>query len=218
MLNEEQLREIVLDKRIRANSRLLYIYINLEATEGFFGLNNTTLAKALKFSRISVSQFTKELQEAGYIDIYYDLLIGSKAIENRIIVPKSSSLTIDYLKARPEYDNVITISEYKELTSTPKEEKYIDDDGAQGFIYIIKSEYGYKIGLSKNIKDRLKLFGVKLPFPIEVVGYHKVGNMHKMELHIHKLYKSKRLNGEWFTLDEKDLVDISTILVKNEIL
>jgi hypothetical protein len=217
MLNEEQLREVVLDKRIKPSARLLYIYINLEATEGFYPLNNTNLSKALKFSKTTVSKLISELLDNGYVDIYYDMLIGKRSIENRIIVPKSSSLTIDDLKARPEYDSVITIVDYKELNSNPKEEKYVDDDKAQGFIYIIKSEYGYKIGLSKNIKDRLKLFGVQLPFPIEVVGYYKVGNMHKMELHIHNLYKSKRLNGEWFTLDEKDLVDISTILVKNEI-
>ena len=218
MLNETQLQEILLDKRLKANSRLLYIYFDLVSTEGFCGSNSNVLSKALKISRVSIQNFVKELHDNGYIDIYYDLRIGTKSIEDRIVVPKSSPITIDDLRAKPEYDSVISTEDYKKLISKPKEEEYVDDDGAQGFIYIIKSEYGYKIGLSKNIKDRLKLFGVKLPFPIEVVGYYKVGNMHKMELHIHNLYKSKRLNGEWFTLDEKDLVDISTILVKNEIL
>ena len=33
-----------------------------------------------------------------------------------------------------------------------------------GFIYLIKSKYGYKIGKSKKIQDRLSLFNVKLPF------------------------------------------------------
>ena len=218
MLNENQLQEIVLDKRLKPNSRLLYIYIELFGIDGFYDANNSVLSKALKLSRPSIIGFLNELQDTGYVEVFYDLIAGTKAIENRIIVPKSSSVTIDDLREITKYDSVMSISEHKKLLSLPKEEKYLDDSGSLGYIYIIKSEYGYKIGLSKHIKDRLKLFGVKLPFPIEVVGYHKVGNMHKMELHIHKLYKSKRLNGEWFTLDEKDLVDISTILVKNEIL
>ena len=36
-----------------------------------------------------------------------------------------------------------------------------------GFVYIIKSELGYKIGMTKSIHDRTKIFNVKLPIKWE---------------------------------------------------
>ena len=73
-----------------------------------------------------------------------------------------------------------------------------------GFIYLIKSKYGYKIGKSKKIQDRLSLFNVKLPFKIDVIGYYKVESMSEMETFLHKKYKNLRLEGEWFNLKEKE--------------
>ncbi|MCP5225934.1 MAG: hypothetical protein H6946_12605 [Thauera sp.] len=36
------------------------------------------------------------------------------------------------------------------------------DTDSGGYVYLIKSEYGYKIGKTKNMKQRTQLFGVKL--------------------------------------------------------
>jgi hypothetical protein len=40
-----------------------------------------------------------------------------------------------------------------------------------GFVYVIRSDYGFKIGKTVNMKDRTRLFGVKLPFPISIEHY-----------------------------------------------
>lgn len=78
-----------------------------------------------------------------------------------------------------------------------------------GFVYFIKSEYGFKIGKTKNIDRRLSEFGVKLPFEVSLYGYIRTNNYNELELELHKLLKETRLNGEWFDLtDYWDALDL----------
>jgi hypothetical protein len=74
-----------------------------------------------------------------------------------------------------------------------------------GYIYVIKSKHGYKIGKSRNLKDRTRLFEVKLPFPIELEMSGWAHDYSNMERRLHNLFASKRLEGEWFNLDSTDL-------------
>ena len=78
-----------------------------------------------------------------------------------------------------------------------------------GYVYLIKSEYGYKIGKTKNMKQRTQLFGVKLPFSIEIAGYGWFDNYSAAEAEYHRRYAHKRLDGEWFKLSESDVLTIS---------
>jgi hypothetical protein len=83
-----------------------------------------------------------------------------------------------------------------------------DAAGAGGYVYVIKSQYGYKIGKTKRMKDRAQLFSVKLPFPIEVIHYAWFDDYSAAELHFHQMFKVKRMEGEWFRLSEIDLIEI----------
>jgi hypothetical protein len=74
-----------------------------------------------------------------------------------------------------------------------------------GYVYVIKSDHGYKIGKTKRMKDRAQLFSVKLPFPIEVVHYAWFDDYSATETELHRLFQSKRLGGEWFDLSPHDL-------------
>ena len=77
-----------------------------------------------------------------------------------------------------------------------------------GNIYIIKSEYGYKIGKTKNYKSRMETFAVKLPFDTEECRVYEVDDYHMVEADIHKRYAHKSSNGEWFSLSHEDILDI----------
>jgi len=77
-----------------------------------------------------------------------------------------------------------------------------------GYIYVIKSEYGYKIGKTVNLKSRTSLFSVKLPFPIELVHYAWFENYSQAERKFHDIFSSKRLEGEWFNLSAADIAAI----------
>ena len=77
-----------------------------------------------------------------------------------------------------------------------------------GFVYVIRSSYGYKIGKTKRMKQRSQLFSVKLPFEIEVVHYAWFEDYSRAELELHRRFKTKRLNGEWFQLTHGDVEEI----------
>lgn len=81
-----------------------------------------------------------------------------------------------------------------------------------GYIYFVKEKLNgcVKIGRSQDLEKRLQLFAVKLPFEIELLRYIKTYNFEKIELELHGYYASKRVNGEWFKLNEEDINNILT--------
>lgn len=80
-----------------------------------------------------------------------------------------------------------------------------------GFVYLIWSQYGYKIGKAVNVKNRTKLFEVKLPFPIRVEHYAKFRDYTRAERSLHLHFQDKRLEGEWFSLTDDDVAFIKTL-------
>lgn len=77
-----------------------------------------------------------------------------------------------------------------------------------GYVYLIKSQYGFKIGKTVNMKSRTRLFEVKLPFPIEVEHFAWFENYSEAERSLHQQFQAKRLEGEWFNLDASDIAYI----------
>jgi hypothetical protein len=80
-----------------------------------------------------------------------------------------------------------------------------------GYVYLVKSEYGIKIGKAVNVKSRTKLFEVKLPFPITVEHYAWFDDYSLAERDLHKKYHAQRLEGEWFNLSSADVAHIKTL-------
>lgn len=74
-----------------------------------------------------------------------------------------------------------------------------------GHIYVIRSPYGYKIGKTRTLRDRTRLFAVKLPFPIDVVMTGWFADYSLAERNFHRQFADKRLEGEWFDLTDSDL-------------
>ena len=82
----------------------------------------------------------------------------------------------------------------------------------QGYVYFLKSDFGYKIGFSKKLLNRMNVFRVSLPFKFELHSTIKCTQYQTLELTLHELLNHKRLNGEWFSLDESDFIDIDKLL------
>lgn len=83
-----------------------------------------------------------------------------------------------------------------------------------GYVYFIKSEYGYKIGKTKNISVRMSDFSIMLPFKFEIHSTVKCKEFNELEVILHKSLSHKRLNGEWFQLSDCDFTEID-IIIKN---
>lgn len=77
-----------------------------------------------------------------------------------------------------------------------------------GYVYLIRSEYGYKIGKTKRMKERSQLFSVKLPFEIDVIHYAWYGDYSAAEAALHRRFRDRRLGGEWFQLTASDVQSI----------
>lgn len=66
----------------------------------------------------------------------------------------------------------------------------------------------YKIGKSRTPEVRVKDLGILLPFKVEIIGVWKAVNHHLMESTLHDIYKSNRINGEWFAFTKKEAYNV----------
>jgi hypothetical protein len=74
-----------------------------------------------------------------------------------------------------------------------------------GVVYVLKSAYGYKVGRTRNMPARMRAFGVRLPFIYTIPLCAWFDDCHVAERRYHDMFASKRINGEWFDLDESDI-------------
>ncbi len=74
-----------------------------------------------------------------------------------------------------------------------------------GVGYVLKSAYGYKVGRTRNVPARMRAFGVHLPFVYTIPLCVWFDDCHIAERRYHETFASKRINGEWFDLDESDI-------------
>ena len=81
---------------------------------------------------------------------------------------------------------------------------------SSGYVYIIESEYGYKIGKTKSLKNRSQLFGVKMPFDFSFIYTFFSEKFSTLEVDLHCKFANKRINGEWFQLTKDELQEIES--------
>lgn len=84
------------------------------------------------------------------------------------------------------------------IDSSPKNDK-------MGYVYLIKSDNNYKIGISTNPIKRFKTIQSAIPFNIEIIHLIESCDYKKIERELHKKFYFKRINGEWFDLNNKDI-------------
>ena len=80
-----------------------------------------------------------------------------------------------------------------------------------GYVYVLESENKeyYKIGKTKVLAVRvIKQLKVQLPFAVNVAYAFATDDRSRDETKLHRHFRSKRLNGEWFALNEDDLLHI----------
>ena len=80
-------------------------------------------------------------------------------------------------------------------------------------VYIIKtSKKLYKIGKSQDLQKRIAGYHTHLPIVFRVVRQYLVSNMDELEESLHIVFQHKRVKGEWFELNEDDLIICITFL------
>lgn len=138
-----------------------------------------------------------------FINYYQDLNINN--IENKIPphvlyeekLSKSAQKSLPddkYKEIREKWENVYSL--------------YIKQFKNPGYVYLLKTNIDcdyYKIGLTKNPNKRYKQISPKMPFELEKVHLIKTNCRYKLEELLHEKYKNKRIKGEWFKLNNKDV-------------
>jgi len=74
-----------------------------------------------------------------------------------------------------------------------------------GVVYLLKSAYGFKVGRTRNVPARMRAFGVQLPIVYTIPFCAWFDDCHEAERRYHGLFEHKRINGEWFDLDDADI-------------
>lgn len=80
-----------------------------------------------------------------------------------------------------------------------------------GYVYVLRAGPYHKIGHSVNVDRRITEVATLLPWEVELVHTIKSDNRIALEAYLHKRFKGKRRNGEWFELDEEDVTWLMTL-------
>lgn len=79
-----------------------------------------------------------------------------------------------------------------------------------GYVYLVRdldvTGY-YKIGRTTRPSQRITHFDVKLPFNIGVVCLIPSDACADLEAQLHRKYRHRRINGEWFNLSDDDVLN-----------
>lgn len=82
-------------------------------------------------------------------------------------------------------------------------------------VYLICSEIGdeklYKIGFTRRkIEDRIKEFETGNGTNLFIIDSYKSKWGTKIEARLHSIFKNKKIRGEWFNLDENDILKFNS--------
>jgi len=134
------------------------------------------------------------------------------------------TLTLHYdeatggLRARNPRGDYILASEADQLfalmlqfyAAHPDEElrppiREVDKTPTPGVVYLLRMGQQFKIGLTRNLQQRLQALRQKCHADLELIHSIPTLDPRRLEAFYHSHFASKRINGEWFRLDEEDV-------------
>ena len=78
-------------------------------------------------------------------------------------------------------------------------------------LYLIRSEQYIKIGIASDVDTRLSEMQVGNPCKLSIEAVFNVGEAQQLEGVFHKLYRHKRVSGEWYRHDQDEIMNIGRI-------
>lgn len=99
----------------------------------------------------------------------------------------------------------------EEVSPTPRRTYSPRRDDA-GYVYVLRSGNYYKIGKSKHANKRIAAIQTASPFKVVRLARIETLDMDALERYLHRKFADKRVNGEWFELDDDDFARLLTEL------
>lgn len=83
-------------------------------------------------------------------------------------------------------------------------------DGIKHYIYVITSDDLIKVGITNNVKNRVRSIGHQMPYPVELYAFdHMPAYLAEWtERSVHFDLKDHQHKGEWFTCDPEPAFEI----------
>jgi len=88
-----------------------------------------------------------------------------------------------------------------------------------GKVYLLADEEWsqFKIGVTKNSSSsRVKGLQTGNGSEIMIVKEYESDNYRRIESYLHRLFANKRLVGEWFKLDDDDIINFTKTCIKED--
>ncbi len=82
---------------------------------------------------------------------------------------------------------------------------------SEGIVYLLKAGPHYKIGKSVNFEKRLTQIKLQLPHAVEVIHVIHAADHSKAESYWHRRFIARRLNGEWFELNQDEIAEFKSV-------
>jgi hypothetical protein len=79
------------------------------------------------------------------------------------------------------------------------------------YVYLIKMDSCYKIGIAQDVESRLAQLQTGSPYDLEVVQCYEFQNAQTVEGALHQKFGSVRMRGEWFRLGDNHLAEFGQI-------
>ena len=79
------------------------------------------------------------------------------------------------------------------------------------FLYLIKCNEFFKIGVAGNVESRLAALQTGNPYQLSLESCYEFDNASIVEQCLHQKFSTKNESGEWFSLDKADLQQFEQI-------
>jgi len=119
---------------------------------------------------------------------------------------KGVGIANDIKKHCENFINELLSDEAIRLKATKQLSLSLDEGAIDDYLYIIENNGIYKIGCSSDWKKRFNNYKTHLGF-VNLVYLTKQPDCFNLENYLHSIFKDKRLTGEWFELDQEDLME-----------
>ena len=200
-------KDILNKKEIEAKKRLYKIGSIASHNQNFFDLFKDDVLSAFKMNEFTFrNEMMEEFGGLGNFILAGRSPIG-QLIDNQFSdvlikwILTGNKICFNYLRDWYVYN---LEKDYEKLSKERKEFKK-EREIKSRFIYIVKSDKYYKIGLAKNTNNRLQSFQTSTPKKVKLIFEKEVEDYVRVEKDLHKKFKKKRIRGEWFKLSKTDL-------------
>jgi len=113
---------------------------------------------------------------------------------------------VDWCREKGGFEDVIEICHpHIKLVEPTNQSDLENNDGINGFVYLVKSGKRHKIGKTNNLDRRQYEIGLHLPDELIHIHSIETDDPAGIEAYWHNRFKSKRLRGEWFELSSNDV-------------